>query len=956
MKCKVCGYEFDSGREYCPMCGSKVPEDMRRKEEEAMSWNTYDFPKPKKLEDIEMRWPGMDTRTGSSVSVMKKDASEGFVRAAAPAKAEPEQPKKPEEPMPDPWAALQKDFPKSVTPQPVQPQPMPQMPVWTMPPQQSAPTPQAPVQPQPAPQPSAAPQTPVQPQPAPQQPAQSPFPQGAWQMPQMQETPSWTPYNVQAPQQTMQMPPIAPGYVPSTFTQAYGAQYSQAQYTQPQTAWTVPPQPQPGQQVFVTQPAQPVYIQPASVTPPVYAPVYPSYTQPVPPVQPAAPQPEPVPQPEPAAEPAPAPAEEPAPAPAEEPVPAPVPTLQPEPAPEPVPAPAEPEEEPVPEPIETVLEENVVASIDSPAEEPPVSEPAPAEEGEPDEENRDPKRFFTFNKKNEEFQQLLNQQYERLRNLHGGEDLDDLARTSIYRKDTFQPTPAQNFFYNDDISTDLDEFERMLLEDTRDTEGDETLAINREHIKGAGMRAEDLIEPLPAKEGDTHPLSEPVPAAAEEPAAQPEEPEIPMTKEEIARSEHRKRMEAMARAREAYFASLRTMTAEMKALKDAEFKAQLEKEARIAREPVAVETPPEKTAEELAAEKAEEARLAAEREAAEREAAIERAKAEMRAAQEAQQKEQQEEAEYADELDEALQQAEESSPEEIPAAEPEEEESPADQEEDEEAVPERDKTEVFDEILDDVEEENQKREERERSHWFLKFLLALLIVIAAAEGGTYALDHYAPDSPATIIATGIQQNVHDFVKSSVEQIKGKFAKEEAEPQQPEEEPQQPEVEDTSFVLSDIIAESNKNIGTVTENLGIGYDPQRSYDIPGLASSELVTDAAEKAKVCKTLIGYNSDWIDFINGETQDCLNYLKADGTAYRSAVTFDKIGQITEKFLKLEIGEIRKTADAYFAFAGESIEVTQDETTAQSSGYMVYELVPVGDELKIKDYYNITN
>ena len=73
MKCKVCGYEFDSGREYCPMCGSKVPEDMRRKEEEAMSWNTYDFPKPKKLEDIEMRWPSMDTRTGASVSVMKLD-------------------------------------------------------------------------------------------------------------------------------------------------------------------------------------------------------------------------------------------------------------------------------------------------------------------------------------------------------------------------------------------------------------------------------------------------------------------------------------------------------------------------------------------------------------------------------------------------------------------------------------------------------------------------------------------------------------------------------------------------------------------------------------------------------------------------------------------------------------------------------------------------------------------
>ena len=218
-----------------------------------------------------------------------------------------------------------------------------------------------------------------------------------------------------------------------------------------------------------------------------------------------------------------------------------------------------------------------------------------------------------------------------------------------------------------------------------------------------------------------------------------------------------------------------------------------------------------------------------------------------------------------------------------------------------------------------------------------------------------SLRHYAPDSPASVITTSIEQNIIQFVEDGVDAIKAKFKKEEPAPD-PAEEPQETGEETPAFVLSDIIAESNKNIESVTENLGIGYDSQRSYDIAGLSSSELVTDAAEKAAVCKTLIGYNSSWIDFINGVSQDCLNYLKADGSAYRSAVTFDKIGQITEKFLKLEIGEIRKTADSYFVFAGESIEVTQDETTQQSSGYMVYEMVPVGEELKIKDYYNITN
>ena len=960
MKCKVCGYEFGSNREYCPMCGSKVPEEARRIEAEEMSWNTYDFPKPKKPEDIEMHWPGMDTRKDGSVTVMSKDATEGFVRSASPVRTE-EPPKKEEAPMPDPWASMRSDFPKPSYPETERPQPQMSFtdPAPAAPPRQTAPQPAAP-QPQAPPQQSA---------PAPQQNA---FPQGAWQMPQMQETPSWTPYNVQQSQPQQQMPPIPPVYVPSSFTQAYGAQYSQAQYTQPQTAWTVPSQPQPGQQVFVTQPAQPVFIQPAPVTPPVYAPAYPSYTAPQQPVQPQTPpapvQPEPVPVP---------------PAPAEPAVPA-----QPEPAPQPAPEEPEPAPATVAEPGERILEENIVATMEMPAVTEPAEPAAPAEpaepeipaqpepempeipaQPEPDENGRYPERFFTFNKRNEEFQQLLNKEYERLRALRGSDE-DDLVHTTVFRKDTFQPTPAQDFFHSDDVSSDLTEFEKMLFESTKDAEGDETLAINRDRIKGAAFSAEDLIEPLPEKAGDTHPIGTEAPAEEEPEPETPEEPEVPLTKEELARRSHREKMEAMALAREKYFASLRTMTAEMKAVKEAEFKAQLEKEARIEHEPVVKEEVPEKTPEQIAAEKEEEARLAAEREAAEREAAIARAKEEMEAAKEAQRLEEEKAAEAAEEAAPAEEPEEE--PAEGPETQPEEpafEETPEKEEEKEPSftddleiaekepqVPERNKTEVLNDVLDDVEEETAEKEKRERSHWFLKFLLALAIVIAAAEGGTYALNQYAPDSPASIIATGVQQNVHQFVQSGIDQIKAKFQKEEAEPQQPEEEPQQPEEEGASFVLSDLIAQNNKNIEDVVENLAIGYDSQRSYDIPGLASSQLVTDAAEKANVIKTLIAYNSSWIDFINGESQDCLDYLKADGTAYRSAVTFDKIGQITEQFKKLEIGEIRKTDDTYFAFAGETIEVTQEDTTAQSSGFMVYEMVPVGDDLKIKDYYNITN
>ena len=106
MKCKICGYELDSGRSYCPMCGTPVSDEDRAQakiEDDLMfkafenretqpvkpiaddadfSWNTKDFPKPKTPRDIKMRWTmrGLeDEDLQEPTSVMSEDASEGYV-------------------------------------------------------------------------------------------------------------------------------------------------------------------------------------------------------------------------------------------------------------------------------------------------------------------------------------------------------------------------------------------------------------------------------------------------------------------------------------------------------------------------------------------------------------------------------------------------------------------------------------------------------------------------------------------------------------------------------------------------------------------------------------------------------------------------------------------------------------------------------------------------------------
>ena len=118
MKCKVCGSELSEGSLICQVCGSpitteqprtsRVKEPVRHVEDVDFNWNTFDFPKPKKPEDIEMTWPqfnvhhkidadAADEQIAASmasrrpVSIMRNDAQEGFVFTnAAPARPEPQ--------------------------------------------------------------------------------------------------------------------------------------------------------------------------------------------------------------------------------------------------------------------------------------------------------------------------------------------------------------------------------------------------------------------------------------------------------------------------------------------------------------------------------------------------------------------------------------------------------------------------------------------------------------------------------------------------------------------------------------------------------------------------------------------------------------------------------------------------------------------------------------------------
>lgn len=225
MKCRLCGYEIGGGKDYCPMCGTKVLDQAKTNFSAAsteIAWNTKDFPKPKQVEDIEMNWGN------GFKSFMAQDASEGFVSVEKTASAapKPQFTAKKADPFELPTQMQQNQQPTFISSQTKQPV-YKYQPTATSTPVRPAPVqprPQAPVSaPQPQPQ-VQIPQAPQMQMPTPPVRQSAPQPNfDAWKMPPQEEppVPLWYTQNFTASgvmktgpafplQQTQPMPPVQP--------------------------------------------------------------------------------------------------------------------------------------------------------------------------------------------------------------------------------------------------------------------------------------------------------------------------------------------------------------------------------------------------------------------------------------------------------------------------------------------------------------------------------------------------------------------------------------------------------------------------------------------------------------------------------------------------------------------------------------------------------------------------
>ena len=255
---------------------------------------------------------------------------------------------------------------------------------------------------------------------------------------------------------------------------------------------------------------------------------------------------------------------------------------------------------------------------------------------------------------------------------------------------------------------------------------------------------------------------------------------------------------------------------------------------------------------------------------------------------------------------------------------------------------------LFGELRDD--------DEPKKRHGFLKFLLTILILAGLVEGAIFGINRFAPDTRASEIATDVQSVIEEGAEfvgdKSVElfnMVRERIfgtGKTSSSPQ-----PEEHVITSRGVDLTAVLAKANKNIQEVTENTSLSCAEGVKYTIDGLEKMEVVTDPELIGELYSTLIAYNSAWVDYVSGDSDKCLEYLKEGSAAYNSAVNYEGRGQVTETFDGLQLGEVRKNGDTYYLFSKEAIRIKNGSGENKMTYYWIYKLENVDGSFKISDY-----
>ncbi len=285
--------------------------------------------------------------------------------------------------------------------------------------------------------------------------------------------------------------------------------------------------------------------------------------------------------------------------------------------------------------------------------------------------------------------------------------------------------------------------------------------------------------------------------------------------------------------------------------------------------------------------------------------------------------------------------------------------------------------------LDDIPQEQFGTEDEggNKKHRGAQIALIIIAIILAIEISILAIRYFAPESTATKVINDTQTRIINVVTgwfgingsdsgnpSDEETNPGAEIEEPGENSEPSgdigsnlPEPDPAPMEDKGALIATQL-DKNANILWVGNNDDLSFVEGRNYGLADLNNSKPIENNIWMQKddevvyydrsVVGTIIAFDSQWIDYVNGGSKDVLNLLKKGSKAYENAIGFSKIGKVKENFKVLQIGEIRQGADGFYVWVHEEIQITEKGVTTDKSYNWIYYLEPIDGKLNIVNYF----
>ena len=243
----------------------------------------------------------------------------------------------------------------------------------------------------------------------------------------------------------------------------------------------------------------------------------------------------------------------------------------------------------------------------------------------------------------------------------------------------------------------------------------------------------------------------------------------------------------------------------------------------------------------------------------------------------------------------------------------------------------------------------------------LAVILGIIAALLVLEAALVGIKYFLPESNA---AKFIDKNLGVAVNWVDNISKEKQNVEEKQDTQTQEE--NPEVSAAPNLDKNALIEANaaynENIVQLMADDTLVFDVNKDYGDELINNSKPIenniwyTDESGNAvlydnEVVKTIIQFDSSWIDYVNGENEATLGLLKEGSLALENAKNFSKVGKVTKTFDSVRIGEIRQNGDVFFVWVKESISTSENGKASTAEYSWIYQLEPVDGQMKIVKY-----